>query len=89
MKKTSCQIALSSSTGVPSTVTESLKHYTVFCFDFQSCVNVRLHKLGSSCSYRDKAKRPKVNAKHMVVQNCLDMELIIDNCFGRTLTKNL
>ena len=28
---------------------ESFKPYTVFCFDFQSCVNVRLHKLGCKC----------------------------------------
>ena len=31
------------------TATESLKLYTVFCFDFQSHVNLRLYKLNCNC----------------------------------------
>ena len=41
----SCWIALNSS----KTATEILKPYTVFCFDFQSFVNVRLYKLVCKC----------------------------------------
>ena len=47
------------------TATESLKPYTVFCIDLQSCVKIMLYKLGCKClttsySYRNKAKRPEV-----------------------------
>ena len=40
--KKSCQIALFSS----KTATERFNSYTVFCFDLQSCVNLRFYKLG-------------------------------------------
>ena len=43
--KKSCQNALFSS----KTATESLKPYTVFCFDLQSCVKIRFYKIG--CKY--------------------------------------
>ena len=40
--KQPCQVALFSS----KTATESLKPYYCFCFDLQSCVNLRLYNLG-------------------------------------------
>ena len=78
----SCQIALFSS----KTATESLQPYTVFCFDLQSCINLRLYKLSYKdpvisvwkhfLRCRDKAKRPKVKAKQKVVQNSLIKSII-------------
>ena len=45
MQNKSCQIALFRS----EIVTESLKPYSVFCFDLQSCVKIRLYKLDCKC----------------------------------------
>ena len=60
-----CQIALFSS----KTATESLKSYTVFCFDLQTCFN---HFLSTLTETRLKPKRPKVKEKQKVIQNSLE-----------------
>ena len=69
-------------TSVPwkKTATESLKLYTVFCFDFQSCVTLGLYKLGCKCmtallTVTYKAKRPQVKAKQKVLQNSLPCQI--------------
>ena len=65
MQKKSCQIALFSS----KTVTKSLKPYTVF-FYLQSCVNLRLYKLGhkwlltvTETNLKDKGKAKRLIGK--------------------------
>ena len=53
----------------------------LFCFDFQFCVNVRLHKLGCRCMTviltvtETRLKDPQIKAKQKVVQNSLPFEV--------------